>query len=209
MYAYPHHMKSFIRDGSLKKTNLKLQSSTKGTMQAVVGNVWTLIEKNVSSIDWFPSNPTPEASTRNEIMENLVSDVRLNYTEETLKGDNYFSGKGLQKLALISLLLNKPNQTALKNQELAEESLNKIKAAFLPYLENRQMDPFRYDALYKGIVSLNGLPTELGGTGNRDAAFGHSYYNDHHYHQGYLIVTGIVNVCEFFVVFLSFFFFFF
>ncbi|CAO3669592.1 hypothetical protein G6F70_000589 [Rhizopus microsporus] len=192
MYAYPHHMKSFIRDGSLKKTNLKLQSSTKGTMQAVVGNVWTLIEKNVSSIDWFPSNPTPEASTRNEIMENLVSDVRLNYTEETLKGDNYFSGKGLQKLALISLLLNKPNQTALKNQELAEESLNKIKAAFLPYLENRQMDPFRYDALYKGIVSLNGLPTELGGTGNRDAAFGHSYYNDHHYHQGYLIVTAAI-----------------
>jgi endo-1,3(4)-beta-glucanase len=60
----------------------------------------------------------------------------------------------------------------------------------LPYIQNKQKDPFRYDTLYKGIVSLSGLPKAEGGTGDPNAAFGHTYYSDHHYHQGYLIVTG-------------------
>jgi endo-1,3(4)-beta-glucanase len=73
---------------------------------------------------------------------------------------------------------------------LAQASLDKLKDAFTLYLDNKQEDPFMYDSVYKGIVAREGLPKELGGTGNRDAAFGHSYYNDHHYHQGYMVVTG-------------------
>ncbi|KAI9248659.1 hypothetical protein BY458DRAFT_560123 [Sporodiniella umbellata] len=191
-YAYPHHMKTFVRNGEIKRTRLKLLSSSKGQMNAVVGNSWTLLEKDLNNISWFPPNPAPEATTRNEIMDALVSDLKMNYTQETTRGGNYFSGKGLQKLAMLALLLNKPEETHLKNKELAQESLDKIKAALLPFLENRQEDSYRYDGLYKGIVSSLGLPKEMGGSGDKDAAFGHSYYNDHHYHQGYFIVTAAI-----------------
>ncbi|KAL7315362.1 endo-1,3-beta glucanase [Mucor circinelloides] len=190
-YAYPHHMKSFSLH-SVKKTNLILQSSSKGPMQAVVGDQWTLQESDLSRTEWFPERPSPERSTHNEILQQLASDVESNYTQHTQRGDNYFSGKGLQKVALTALVLNKPDVTGLRNPELAQLALDKLKQAFIPYLENRQEDPFRYDSVYKGIVSLAGLPVEMGGTGNKDAAFGHSYYNDHHYHQGYFVVTAAI-----------------
>lgn len=159
-------------------------------MQAVIGDQWTLQESDLSRTEWFPDRPLPERSTHNEILQQLASDVESNYTQHTQRGDNYFSGKGLQKVALTALVLNEPDTTGLRNPELAQVALDKLKQAFVPYLENRQEDPFRYDPVYKGIVSLAGLPVEMGGTGNKDAAFGHSYYNDHHYHQGYFVVTG-------------------
>ena len=189
-YAYPHHLKSFSLN-SVQNTNLKLQSSSKGAMQAVIGDQWILQESDLSHTEWFPEKPLPESSTQNEILQQLVADVGSNYTEHTQRGDNYFSGKGLQKVALIALLLNQPDITGLRNPELAQIALNKLKQAFVPYLENRQQDPFRYDSVYKGIVARDGLPVAMGGTGNKDAEFGHSYYNDHHYHQGYFVVTGI------------------
>jgi endo-1,3(4)-beta-glucanase len=170
-----------------------LQSSSKGPMKAVTGDVWKLQETQLNKVRWFPHQPAPEASTRNEIMETMAKDINSNYTEHTLKDDNYFSGKGLQKFALIALLLNKPEKTELRNPELAQRALDKIKQAISPYLDNTQMDPFVYDDLYKGIVSVNGLPIMMGGTGDVNAAFGHSYYNDHHYHQGYLIVAGKIE----------------
>lgn len=188
-YAYPHHLKSFSLH-TVTKTNLILQSSSKGPMQAVIGDQWTLQESDLSRIEWFPERASPERSTHNEILQQLASDVESNYTQHTQRGDNYFSGKGLQKVALTALVLNEPDITGLRNPELAQVALDKLKRAFIPYLENRQQDPFRYDSVYKGIVSLAGLPVEMGGTGNKDAAFGHSYYNDHHYHQGYFVVTG-------------------
>jgi endo-1,3(4)-beta-glucanase len=187
-YAYPHHLKSF--SNGIQRTQLVLQSSSKGPMQAVIGNSWQLNEPDLCRTEWLPSRPAPERSTRNEIMEFLSTEVYSNYTEHTQKGDNYFSGKGLQKLAFLALMLNKPDQTELRNPELAQTALNKLKDVFVPYLENRQQDPLRYDRVYKGVVARDGLPREMGGTGNRDAEFGHTYYNDHHYHQGYFVVTG-------------------
>jgi endo-1,3(4)-beta-glucanase len=204
-YAYPHHVFSFANDGSVQKTNLVLQSSSKGPMHAVIGNTWTMKETDMPRTEWFPANPAPESSTRNEILENLVADVNTNYTENTQKGDNYFSGKGLQKYALLALTLNKPELTQLYNRELARNSLDKLKRALIPYLENRQQNPYRYDSLYKGIVSRDGLPKEMGGTGDINMEFGHSYYNDHHYHQGYLVVTGNANGAFFIQVLISFF----
>jgi endo-1,3(4)-beta-glucanase len=161
-------------------------------MQAVIGNSWTLQEEDLPSTEWFPSSPAPESSTINEIMKAMEDDVNSNYTENTLKDDNYFSGKGLQKYALLALTLNKPDQTQLHNSELAKVSLDKLKKALEPYLENKQRNPYKYDSVYKGIVARDGLPASMGGKDDINSEFGHSYYNDHHYHQGYLVVTGNV-----------------
>lgn len=194
-FAYPHHLSSFSNE--VGRTNMILQSSSKGPMEAVIGNSWTMKEKDLPTTEWFPANPAPEASTRNEILKAMVDDVYSNYTENTLKGDNYFSGKGLQKYALLALTLNRPDVTHLENAELAKVALNKIKSALVPYLENRQENPYRYDKLYKGIVARDGLPASMGGKDDIYSEFGHSYYNDHHYHQGYLVVTGNIGAVNY------------
>ncbi|KAI8092572.1 endo-1,3(4)-beta-glucanase [Halteromyces radiatus] len=201
IFAYPHHIQTLT---NVEQTSLRLESATKGTMHAVIGNTWTLQEQQSSnndmpsfnqsaSIDWFPKQPKPEPSTINDILSYLAQELgNADYDKETNKNDNYFSGKALQKYALLALLLNQPEVTGLRNPELARISLDKLKFAFAVFLENRQNDPFYYDQVYKGIVSRNGLPTSMGGTGNIDAGFGHSYYSDHHYHQGYFVVTAAI-----------------
>ncbi|CDS06153.1 hypothetical protein LRAMOSA08681 [Lichtheimia ramosa] len=189
MYAYPHHLDSLT---NTQRTRLTLQSATKGAMTAVVGSRWSLVESSLSPVEWLPLNPAAPASAINEIMAAMDKDLQSDYTAETLLDDNYFSGKGLQKFAMLALVLNKPELTQLRNPELAATSLEKLKNAFLPYLENRQHDPFRYDSVYRGIVARDGLPTSMGGKGDVNAEFGHTLYNDHHYHQGYLIVTAAI-----------------
>ncbi|KAI7854348.1 endo-1,3(4)-beta-glucanase [Circinella umbellata] len=195
LYAYPHHLNTFgQQNADIQYTGVKLQSATKGEMEAIVAsnNKWILSEPELSSVSWLPKEPEADPSAVHEIMEVIEQDINKNYTSETLLPDNYFSGKGLQKFAMLALLLNQPEKTHLQNPEMAATSLEKLKQAFIPYLENRQNDPFRYDSVYRGVVALGGLPEAMGGTGDVNAAFGHSYYNDHHYHNGYLIVTAAV-----------------
>ncbi|RUS16641.1 endo-1,3(4)-beta-glucanase [Endogone sp. FLAS-F59071] len=189
-YALLHHQQS-IDTLSVTVTDLSLVSGTHGPMQAVIGNTWTLDEVTLSSTTWLPSNPVPYPGNVNTIISALQADTSSDYTAQTLLSDNYFSGKGLQKFALLALILNCP-ETRLNDSTLAATALDKLKAAFLPFLDNQQPDSFRYDTTYGGIIALSGLPASEGGTGNAGAAFGHSYYNDHHYHQGYLIVTAAI-----------------
>ncbi|ORZ19633.1 endo-1,3(4)-beta-glucanase [Absidia repens] len=208
LYAYPHHIQTI---SNVERTTLRLESATKGTMYGVLGTRWILHEqpstatttnsgKNSSSsssssslISWLPQQARPESSTRNDILRHLAHEIETSdYNEDTNKNDNYFSGKALQKYAMLALLLNRPQETSLHNPELAQLALDKLKFAFAVFLENRQKDPFVYDRVYKGIVAQSGLPVAMGGTGNIHAAFGHSYYNDHHYHQGYFVVTAAV-----------------
>ncbi|KAI8971084.1 endo-1,3(4)-beta-glucanase [Pilobolus umbonatus] len=191
IYAYPHHAKSFVKS-SIVKTDLVLESATKGSMVAVVSSKWILKETDLSKIGWFPTKPTAPPSVRKEILKYMATDIDVNYADHTLKDTNYFSGKGLQKFALLALALNKPAVTGLRDPALARKSLQKLKDAFVPYLENRQNNYLLYDSVYKGIVGRIGLPTSMGGVGDIYAEFGHSYYNDHHYHYGYFTVTAAI-----------------
>ncbi|KAG2187346.1 hypothetical protein INT44_005032 [Umbelopsis vinacea] len=189
-YAYPHHIDTMDRNG-IKITKFQLASSAKGLMTGVIGNKWFLTETELSEVTWLSKKAEPEKSTIDDIIDSVEKEISVDYDSETLLADNYFSGKALQKFALISLMLNSP-ETKLKQPELAKKSLQKLKSAFLPYLNNKQRDPFLYDTLYRGIVARSGLPVKEGGTGDPNAAFGHSYYNDHHYHQGYFVVAAAI-----------------
>ncbi|ORY97660.1 endo-1,3(4)-beta-glucanase [Syncephalastrum racemosum] len=192
-YAYAHHLHTLDDATRSTSTGVILDSSTKGPMTAVLGSQWTLNEPELLDVNWLPPNPkVPETAVVNEIMSALEKDVASNYTNATMLEDNYFSGKGLQKFAMVALVLNRPDETGLRNPELAETALSQLKKAFLPYLRNTQEDPFSYDNVYRGVVARSGLPQEMGGTGDVNAGFGHSYYSDHHYHHGYFIVTAAI-----------------
>ncbi len=64
-----------------------------------------------------------------------------------------------------------------------------MKGYLAPWLEGRNPDALLYDTTYGGIVSTDGIK-------NEGADFGQAYYNDHHFHYGY-IVYGCAVVAKF------------
>jgi endo-1,3(4)-beta-glucanase len=66
-------------------------------------------------------------------------------------------------------------QALLDQQALAQAGLDKLKAAFAVFAENRQQFPLAYDSAWGGVVST----ASYGGDSGAD--FGNTYYNDHHF----------------------------
>jgi endo-1,3(4)-beta-glucanase len=75
----------------------------------------------------------------------------------------------------------------LGDQGLAQSGLNKLKASFARFAENRQKYPLVYENAWGGVVSSASYAT-----GNPGADFGNTYYNDHHFHYGYFIYCAAV-----------------
>ncbi|RUP45714.1 glycosyl hydrolase family 81-domain-containing protein [Jimgerdemannia flammicorona] len=180
MYAYPHHQSSI---SSAQPTNLTLASATHGPMKAYIGNMWTLTKPDLSTASWLPRNAAVPKALLQPVTDALDADLRQDWTYDCDRATNYFSGKALQKWALVALISNRP-ETGLAARPNA---VQKLKDALAPFLGNVQQDPFNYDATYKGVVARCRITS-----GDAGCEFGHTHYNDHHFHQGYLIATAAV-----------------
>ncbi|RUS29593.1 glycosyl hydrolase family 81-domain-containing protein [Jimgerdemannia flammicorona] len=176
MYAYPHHQSSI---SSAQPTNLTLASATHG----YIDNMWTLTKPDLSTASWLPRNAAVPKALLQPVTDALDADLRQDWTYDCDRATNYFSGKALQKWALVALISNRP-ETGLAARQNA---VQKLKDALAPFLGNVQQDPFNYDATYKGVVARCRITS-----GDAGCEFGHTHYNDHHFHQGYLIATAAV-----------------
>ncbi|KAL6945244.1 hypothetical protein ACO0QE_002693 [Hanseniaspora vineae] len=90
----------------------------------------------------------------------------------------YFSGKALAKYAWILYTTH----YILRDRNLTVQLLENLKVAFQKFVSNKQILPLNYDTTWGGLVSS--------GTSFQD--FGNSYYNDHHFHYGYHVLTGAI-----------------
>jgi len=95
MYALPHHIASFDDNTTRGRTGLKLQSPTKGLMEAVIGCSWIMVERNLpTNVTWLiaggrePNKPTTELIERT-----LVNESKSDIIGETNLNSMYFSGK--------------------------------------------------------------------------------------------------------------------
>lgn len=70
---------------------------------------------------------------------------------------------------------------------LAEAGLDNLKASFAVFASNTQDFPLVHETSWGGIVSSATYTT-----GDSNADFGNTYYNDHHFHYGYFIYTAAV-----------------
>lgn len=75
----------------------------------------------------------------------------------------------------------------LGDQGLAQSGLKKLKASFARFAENKQKNPLVYEQAWGGIVSSASYTT-----GDPNADFGNTFYNDHHFHYGYFIFCAAV-----------------
>lgn len=75
----------------------------------------------------------------------------------------------------------------LGDTALAAAGLTKLKAAFSVFTNNTQIFPLTYESAWGGLVSSATYTT-----GDSGADFGNTYYNDHHFHWGYHILTAAI-----------------
>ncbi|PUU78372.1 endo-1,3(4)-beta-glucanase [Tuber borchii] len=185
MYALPHHIASFDDNTARGRTGLKLQSPTKGLMEAVRGNSWTMVERNLpTNVTWLVTGrQRPNRHAVELIERTLVSEIKSNIVGETNLNSMYFSGKAFAKWAQFALLAH----DVVKKENLTQEALGKLTTALDPYVNNRQNPPLVYDETWKGLIT-SAIKQD------RMADFGNGMYNDHHFHYGYFVYTAAVIV---------------
>jgi len=131
-------------------------------------------------------------------------------------GDTYFSGKVLAKLSRILLVTeeltnmctqiddkgNKVyeecNNVTLPSDEVFDQALDHLRSSTEIWINGTADTPFVYDTQWGGLVSCgcyfnntsqkcNNVFPDCPAFSDRGLDFGHGFYNDHHYHQGYHI----------------------
>lgn len=184
MYALPHHVQSFNQDTTSKVKQVYLQTPTKGLATAVAADYWILNEQLHPTMDFAPWRPDSDSASSLSaeaialIQKVAPIEASQDMNAQTNLNSMYFSGKGLSKFATIVYTMN----DLAHQQALATTALEKLKAAFATFVENRQVFPLYYETAWKGIVSSASYVT-----GDPGVDFGNTYYNDHHFHYGYFI----------------------
>ncbi|KAK4195210.1 glycosyl hydrolase family 81-domain-containing protein [Triangularia verruculosa] len=185
-FALPHHLSSFDDGTRGKVTVVKLQTPTKGMAYLVLADSWTMVETELpTDIGFLPWSPEAgevkglSAATKTFIREVAHQEVSQDMLGQSDQNSMYFSGK----FASIILVI----RDMLGDEALALTALNRLKQAFARFAENRQQFPLVYEGAWGGVVSSATYVT-----GNSGADFGNSYYNDHHFHYGYFILTAAI-----------------
>ncbi|KAJ5036515.1 putative endo-1,3(4)-beta-glucanase [Penicillium chrysogenum] len=189
MFALPHHVHSFDSATKGRITDIHLRTTTKGNSTAVIGESWTMVEKNLPiDIGFAPWSTTDgsvhelSAAAQRAIIQAAPHELKQNIPEQTDLNSMYYSGKALSKFATLVYTVNQLGN----NVELAADAFQTLKKSFDLFVQNKQQFPLAYDTIWKGVVSTAGYNGDL----NQD--FGNTAYNDHHFHYGYFIQAAAI-----------------
>ncbi|TVY36598.1 putative endo-1,3(4)-beta-glucanase [Lachnellula subtilissima] len=189
MFALSHHLQSFSPDtASGVKSNVQLDTTTKGKATAVVGDSWTMLESIPTSMGFGPwssknaNSETMSAEAKAALHTVAMSEVSQNMSDQSNLNSMYYSGKALAKFAQILYTLH----DILGDTATAQAGLKNLKDAFDRFASNKQQFPLVYDTVWGGLVST----ASYGGDSGAD--FGNTYYNDHHFHYGYFIYAAAI-----------------
>ncbi|CAK7242236.1 MAG: endo-1,3-beta glucanase [Sporothrix thermara] len=212
MFALPHHLASFdSRTRAAVQYSVALDTPVKGTARAVLADAWTMVEPDLpvdmGFLPWdgrrmstggWESAASASASTntntntnikiRSQAVRDMIASVARQELAEDMDAQSnlesaYFAGKALAKFALVVLCAAE----VVGDGAAAAAGLARLKAAFARFADNRQKNPWTYEATWGGVVS-----TAAYATGDPMADFGNSYYNDHHFHYGYYVLAAAV-----------------
>lgn len=191
--------------------------SLNGIACIVFGSSWILKEKmDCETSFWAPRSPTASAisSLAKAITSDIK--FRLPEWYERGAGDTYFSGKMIAKLARILLIYKEVQSICSDPSKQASEyiqpcaevtlpsadtfnlALDHLRKATQVWIDGTAETPFVFDSKWGGIVSCgcifneqsrrcNNVSPECPSFTDPGLDFGHGIYNDHHFHQGYII----------------------
>ncbi|KAJ4018142.1 endo-1,3-beta glucanase [Fusarium irregulare] len=186
VFALPHHVDSFDATTKKEMRTYTMQTLTKGVATAVGGDSWTMVEPslpvNMGFAPWDPVKGSRGLSTNAKkiIAPIAKSEVSQDMDQQANTDSMYFSGKALAKFGSVVYVIN----NMLNDKALAQAGLEKLKTAFARFGSNKQNFPLVYESVWGGIVSTASYES-----GSPGSDFGNTYYNDHHFHFGYHVLT--------------------
>jgi endo-1,3(4)-beta-glucanase len=185
MFALPHHVQSFDAQTKARMQLVQLRSTTKGVMNAVAADSWTMVENDLPiNMDFAPWSPYyGNVDTLSSDVQQTISTVADSELTPDIDGQSnlnsmYYSGKVLSKFATLVYTVH----TLANDPDRAAATLDGLKKAFARFVNNQQQFPLVYDNSWKGVVSSAAYETN-----DLNQDFGNSGYNDHHFHYGYFI----------------------
>ena len=176
--ALPHQQS--ILDSSVHRLTEFAYDCVKGSLLGIVGSTWSM---TLPAVLTSFNSESPIAATRvDEIRSSLQNDSAWMRVNASI--DPYMFGKEASKLARLALIADE-----LHMQQQVQQVLCKLKPALEVWLTAQNDDVLMYDSTYGGLVSKNGL-------NDRGADFGQAWYNDHHFHYGYILYA-VAVLCRF------------
>lgn len=170
--SWPHHRKTLQGPNNVGIQYLTL----KGQMKGVRGNVWTH-RHTLSTISWFAQN-APQASCLPELIKTLEAEV--NALEPSNPGDFYFWGGNFGAVARLALIAEHVGRN-----DLIDKVVVVLKESINHWFDPAHKPAAAFETGWGGFVNAEGW-------NNTWVDFGNAYYNDHHFHYGYLLAGAAV-----------------
>ncbi|CAI4050600.1 hypothetical protein SKDZ_14G3880 [Saccharomyces kudriavzevii ZP591] len=190
IFALPHHESSFSDTMQNSYTGIQLASTTKGLMN---GYLTTSLQFSTSlnrQISWLPwssqlgSTPLEYSVEQLQLLAEVAnSELQVSISESISGLNTYYLGKVIDKYSYILLTVSE----IIQDEAATESTLKNIKSAFDTLLQNQQIYPLVYDTKFNGLVSSGDWAST-----STQYDFGNTYYNDHHFHYGYIIHAAAV-----------------
>lgn len=191
MLALPHHTQTLPSSMIISKSSFEIDyQSIKGNMTPIIGSSWSydeiltditfddpLVEQHLEGIDDL---------IKRQILDQVDKD--LTRVLPTLSENIYGFGKQIGRLAqlahIASLLEDRDNYTKL-SQSIAYRAESLLFDYLTSFLNSQSEDDLLYDTNFGGIVTRNGLL-------DHQDDFGNGWYNDHHFHYGYILYASAI-----------------
>jgi endoglucanase Acf2 len=200
MLALPHHVSVLPKDSLISKDEFDISyKCIKGTMTPVIGSTW-IYNEPLTEIG-FESEASLEhiVSLDQNIKDKIMKQVKFDLTRVLpVKNENVYGyGKQVARLAQLAHIADlltyvvplgtdaSENGTASQNSDIAKEATRLLHDYLSMFLKNEVDDYILYDFDFGGLVSVNGLR-------NHEEDFGNGWYNDHHFHYGYILYASAV-----------------
>ncbi|KAJ7184405.1 glycoside hydrolase family 81 protein [Mycena filopes] len=166
--SWPHHRKHLVNPTLVSGLSYL---GTKGYMKPVLGNVWKLAYA-LPTITWLPPR-APQASCTQQIIQALEYEIA--HLTVAVPGDFYYWGKAFQATARLALIAEH-----MGRQDLIPAVTTILKQSFAYWTQSGQSTYAAYETAWGGVVDGPGAT-------NPNIDFGNGYYNDHHFHYGYML----------------------
>ncbi|KAM3164341.1 Endo-1,3(4)-beta-glucanase [Lachancea thermotolerans] len=190
IFALPHHLDALSAESTAARTGVQLQSTTKGTMEALLATSLVFTETLNTQLGWLPwtsqlgsRNLTYSAEQLQLLAETANDEINIDVWGSVGRLNTYYLGKVLDKYAYILLTV----ADVLQDSAVTAAALENLKQAFAKLMQNQQLYPLYYDTKFGGVVSSGDWASTATGYD-----FGNTYYNDHHFHYGYIVHAAAV-----------------
>jgi endoglucanase Acf2 len=191
MLALPHHAQVLPTSMIIPDTSFDVVYQTiKGSMTPVVGSTWSYDEEltNIEFDDPLSLSRLKnlDNNTKHTILDQVDKD--LTRVLPTLSENVYGFGKQvarLAQLAHISCVLESPTNSSDASLSIASRAEALLYDYLTSFLSGKSDDNVLYDTNFGGIITRNGLI-------DHQDDFGNGWYNDHHFHYGYILYASAV-----------------